>query len=42
MNRKQGHEDLVEKNKDDNTNLPLTEGEEGHSPEFVIQVRITF
>jgi hypothetical protein len=30
------------KNKDDNTNLPLTEGEEGHSPEFVIQVRITF
>jgi hypothetical protein len=25
MNSKQGHEDLVEKNKDDNTNLPLTE-----------------
>jgi hypothetical protein len=25
MNRKQDHEDRVEKNKDDNTNLPLTE-----------------
>ncbi len=25
MNKKQDHENLAEKNKDDNTNLPLTE-----------------
>src|SRR3989304_2546146 len=32
MNKNQDHEGLVEKSKDDNSNLPLTEGEEAHSP----------
>jgi hypothetical protein len=42
MNKNQDHEGLVEKSKDDNSNLPLTEGEKVRRPEFAAQVRITF